>query len=149
MLVICEMAIRRSVIKGYLNLYLAGSIFLTNKTTAMKKLMITLFFGGFLILFNSPHACAGGDSAKAATMETVKTEVTKQIPYPAFAMGNGLTAKVDILFHVNSAGTIQVVRVLSKEGQLAQYVKQQLEGLQLDLPVQGQNYQMTVDFVIR
>ncbi len=115
----------------------------------MKKLMITLFFGGFMILFNSPHACAGGDNAKAAITESVKLEVTKQIPYPTFALNDELSAKVEILFHVSDGGAIQVVRVISKEGQLAQYVRQQLEGMQLDLPVIGQNYQMTVDFVVR
>ena len=115
----------------------------------MKKLIITLFFGGFMILFNSPRACAGGSNAEAAIMESVKLEVTKQIPYPAFALEQELHASVEILFHVDDCGTIKVIRVLSQEKQLSQYVRQQLEGVQLDLPVNGNNYQMTVDFVVR
>lgn len=115
----------------------------------MKKYILTLFFGGFMILFNSPRACAGGSNTEAAIMESVKLEVTKQIPYPAFALEQELHASVEILFHVDDCGAIKVIRVVSKEGQLSQYVRQQLEGVQLDLPVNGNNYQMTVDFVVR
>ena len=115
----------------------------------MKKLIITLFFGGFMILFGAPHACATGSNTESAILESVKTEVTKQIPYPAFALTDKLSGTVEILFHVNDNGEIHVVRVISKEAQLGQYVKQQLEGKLLDLPVQGQTYQMTVDYVQR
>lgn len=115
----------------------------------MKKLIITLFFGGFMILFGAPHACAGGSNTEAAIMESVKLEVTKQIPYPHFALTDELNGRVQILFHVNDNGEIHVVRVVSKEAQLGLYVKQQLEGTKLDLPVQDQTYQLTVDFVLR
>lgn len=115
----------------------------------MKKLIITLFFGGFMILFGAPHACASGSNTESAILESVKKEVTKQIPYPAFALTDELSGTVEILFHVNDQGEIHVIRVNAKEAQLGQYVKQQLEGTMLDLPVKGQTYQMTIDFVQR
>jgi hypothetical protein len=143
------MAIRRLVIKGIKPCFSQVDIFNQLKTVAMKKLIITLFFGGFMILFGAPHACATGSNTESAILESVKTEVTKQIPYPAFALTDKLSGTVEILFHVNDNGEIHVVRVISKEAQLGQYVKQQLEGKLLDLPVQGQTYQMTVDYVQR
>ena len=115
----------------------------------MKKLIITLFFGGFLILFGAPHACASGSNTESAILESVKNEVTKQIPYPVFALTDELSGRVEILFHVNNNGEIQVIRVKAKEAQLGQYVKQRLEGTLLSLPVKGQTYQMTIDFVQR
>ncbi len=115
----------------------------------MKKLIITLFFGGFLILFGAPHACATSSNSETVILESVKNEVTKQIPYPAFALSDELSGTVEILFHVNNNGEIQVIRVKAKEAQLGQYVKQRLEGTLLSLPVKGQTYQMTIDFVQR
>jgi len=114
----------------------------------MKALKVTKLLSILLLLVLFTTVTCFAIKPAISSTELLRNVIVGSIKHPVDAHNQKLTGSVDVLFTVNDNGTLNAIKILTEEEQIAKCVKDQLSKITvkgLNLP-KGQLYKVKISF---